>query len=190
MARLPYLICMAGLLFVVAMVSGCTEPVIEMITIDLPAVETNPRVSQEETLLESYQEVSKKHEAEKSRADSLEARLAEETAARNGAEAELEELRRRVEALEKNEEELADLKTKYGEAQNASLALASEVSELRRELVQSKLDSVKYQKTILNFRIQEAKDRRKELIEQSHIAAQRLVPKEAPDEKENNGENL
>ena len=78
MARLPYLICMAGLLFVVAMVSGCTEPVIEMITIDLPAVETNPRVSQEETLLESYQEVSKKHEAEKSRADSLEARLAEE----------------------------------------------------------------------------------------------------------------
>lgn len=148
------------------MVGGCAHfpsPVV----LDPPVIESEIRIGREATLLEQFLQVSTLYETEKARAASVENALARETETRERAQADAESLRKRVSALEQNLTALADISAKYDEAQKTLQELGHNARNLQEELLKEKLARIKHEQTIVSLKLESARQRRKQLIEEA-----------------------
>lgn len=171
--RLGWLILLVG----AAILSGCTGCAKEIV-LDAPMVERDPVVTREPTLLEKFQKVSRLCEAAKLQVASLRKELASETKARRAAETELTSLRERASVLERKARELAELRVRHEEAQETLFELGKNVREIRSDLLKERLIRIKQEQTIVSLKIENAKARRKSLLENKVAAREASKAKE------------
>ena len=136
------------------------------LVLDPPVIESEIRISREATLLEQFQQVSTLYETEKARGTSLENELAVETETRERAQADLESLRKKVGDLERNLAALTDISGKYDEAQKTLQEFGNNVRNLQEGLLKEKLVRIKHEQTIVSLKLEAARQRRKQLIEE------------------------
>lgn len=145
------------------LLAGCAQPSIQPPdVVAVPTVEPETAAASEPTVLERLQETSRQLDAEKRRADALAGQLAEQKAARDKAEAEVDRLRQQVVNLERLAKQLDEMRAKFDAAQKSSLELENVTRDLRRELLEERLAGAKREQTILALKIERAMDRRRQ----------------------------
>jgi len=162
--------CLAAL---VILAPGCTQPPVQVL-LDPPVIQPEPQVTEDTTLMDRFQELSRLYDSERMKTQALERSLAEETAARESAEAELAAMREKVKALEAKAAAYEDIKTKYDDAQQKLLELTDTVRELRRNLYEEKLARVRNEQTIVSLQIARAKEQRRRVVSGQIQAGQAL----------------
>ncbi len=160
---------------------ACVRPPVA-VQLEAPVVQPEPQVAEESTLLEKFRQACQMHEAERNRASALTAQLHETTAARIKAEGEVERLAKQVDALQGKAQELEALKTKFDRVEKSALDLEGTVRDLRREVLEARLANAKQEQTILAFKIEKAKEKRRQVLEPA-AAAQTAPPQETVADK-------
>jgi len=173
---------------VVFILSGCAE-LQPVVMLDPPMVESEGGIAQDVTLLEQFQQVTRRYELEKAQVASLEAQLSAETVARQRAEAEAESRQAEVAALEKSLEVLSDIETKFNNAQQVTAELSERVRELQQDLVAEQLMRIKVEQKLVELKIERARERRRQMIEE-HNRLKQAESNQGSEEKEQQGARL
>jgi len=143
---------------------GCAQPPVTLQPLEAPRVEPEPLIAQDPTLLERFQEVSRLWECEAARARQLESDLAQERERSAALRKELDQSQAECQSLQAKAAALAELQTKYDEAQREMSALTDALRDARRELLQEKLARVKQEQALVSLKIAAAQEQRKRLI--------------------------
>lgn len=164
MTRTPHRVVCLALAVLAIGVAGCVQQAPKKAALEAPIIEPEPLLTQDNTILERFKEVSTRYEAEKNNSALLQDRLEETATALEAARSEVEELRGTVKGLEKKQKGLDALNVKYDEAQKALLDLGNNLRTLRRDLYTEKLARVKAEQTIVKLRIDIARNERSQLL--------------------------
>jgi len=156
--------CVVGAsLFLPALFSGCTGESREVI-LEAPIIERDPVVMNEPTLLETFQDIRHKHEAARIRNAELASNVSDLTA-RNGKLAEdLKTAEGRIAKLEEKNRQLEDVSAKYDAAQKELLEIGKTLRGVRHEFLAERLARVKLEQELVAMKLQNARDRRQELL--------------------------
>jgi len=153
----------AGAAFLAAAFCGCTAARKEFV-LEAPIIERDPIAMNEPTLLEQFHDVRRKHEAARLYGEELAARVSDLTKRNEKLIENIQTAEEEIAGLEEKNRQLEDVSVKYDAAQKELLEMGKTLRGVRHELLSERLARVKLEQELVAMKLQNAHDRRRELL--------------------------
>jgi len=142
---------------------GCAGAPRELI-LEAPIIERDPIAMNEPTLLEQFHDVRRKHEAARLYGEELAARVSDLTKRNEKLIENVQTAEEKIAKLEEKNRQLEDVSAQYDAAQKELLEMGKSLRGVRHELLTERLARVKLEQEVVAMKLQNAHDRRRELL--------------------------